>query len=105
MLRLNYHNKHWIKRDHTMRLKYKNIEINKKILKSLIANSKELDKKIYYTKLLSKFSNKNSISYFRNGCYNSGSGRSVFRLFKLNRHEIKSLSSHGFVTGMRKSSF
>jgi ribosomal protein S14 len=105
MLRYSFHNKTWIKKDMKLRLKYKNIEINKKVLKSLIAFTKELDKKVYYSKLLSKFPNKVSISYFRNGCYSSGSGRSVFRLFMLNRHEAKHLTSYGLISGMRKSSF
>ena len=87
------------------RLKYRRIEINKEILKGLIAHSKKLEEKIYYTRLLQKFPAKLSISYYRNGCYNSGSGRSVFRLFRMNRHECKSMSSYGLLAGMRKSSF
>lgn len=105
MLRLNYHRRNWIKRDRELRKKYKLIEINKIVLKSLIANTNNLEAKIYYTRLLHKFPNKISISYFRNGCYNSGTGRSVFRQFRLNRNECKVLSSYGYLVGMRKSSF
>jgi len=105
MLRLNYHKRTWIKKDTVARLKFRRIELNKLILKSLIAYSVVPEEKIYYRRLLNRFPIKSSISHYRNGCYNSGSGRSVFRLFKMNRHECKSLSSYGLLAGMRKSSF
>lgn len=59
----------------------------------------------YYAHLFAKIPRRYSISFFRNYCHRTGTGRSVFRSFKYSRHELKRLSAKGLITGFRKSSF
>jgi small subunit ribosomal protein S14 len=82
------------------------MELKRLTLKALVADrSQPLEYRGYYNHLLVKLPKKLSISFFRNYCHRTGSGRSVFRTFKYSRHEVKRLSNKGLVSGFRKSSF
>lgn len=95
-----------LRQDLLLRSKYSLIELNKLILKSLLYNdSLAFYKKFYYIKLFYFFNTKLSLSKFRNFSVLSGYPRSIFRFFKLSRHECKNNASFGFLTGLRKSSF
>jgi ribosomal protein S14 len=78
----------WYNRQKENKIKFNKTELNKYILKSLL-----------------NFSKFNSISFFRHYCIITKHARSVFKKFKLVRHQCKSWSSKGYLTGMRKSSF
>lgn len=81
-------------------------EIRKNILKSLISTTKyPLEFKFYFTMHFYRFPAKSSISKFKSFCIYSNHGRCIFRSFKLSRHSSKDLASHGFMLGLRKSSF
>lgn len=98
--------KNWINRDKITRKNYTRTEINKIVLKSLLANTKFCKSaKIYWFLLSNKYGKHNSISYYRRGCNITGSGRSVFRQFKSSRHAIKKYASLGQLPGVRKASF
>jgi len=96
----------WPKRDANCRFYFSAIELNKLVLRGLLADSAFcfLDRVFFY-KCFSKYFFKYSISFFRNSCLFTGNARSVFRLFKLCRYSAKALASSGFLMGMRKSSF
>lgn len=82
------------------------IELNKIVLKSLLSNYSFLNKdRFYFSFLLNKYSTKASISAFRRYCVLTGYSKSVFRRFKLSRHQCKRYASDGLLIGMRKSSF
>jgi ribosomal protein S14 len=96
----------WPKRDASLRILYKNSEVSKILLKSLLASSFfSLEDKVFFFKRFQKYSFKSSISFYRRSCLFNGHSRSVFRLFKLSRHQAKSCASNGFLIGLRKSSF
>lgn len=103
-----FHRRLWVKRDNSARPKYLPTEINKLVLKSLIAErlrKPTIVSKIYFTKLFHKYTKKTAISYYRTYCHKTGTGKSVFKYFKYGRHECKRLASNGILIGMRKSSF
>lgn len=82
------------------------MELKRLTLKALSANlSDKPEHRAYYNYLLSRLPKKVSVSYFRNHCHRTGTGRSVFRQFKYSRHELKRLSHKGLISGFRKSSF
>jgi succinate dehydrogenase (ubiquinone) iron-sulfur subunit len=96
----------WPKRDASLRILYKNSEVSKLVIKSLLASSLfSLEDKIFFFKRLQKYSFKSSISFYNRSCLFTGHSRSVFRLFKLSRHQAKYCASSGILTGLRKSSF
>ena len=98
--------KNWMKRDKITRVKYLQNEINKLVLKSLLANMYfDKNAKIYWSNLYNKYGKHNSIAYYRHGCNLTGSGRSVFKQFKSSRHIIKKYAAMGQLPGVRKSSF
>lgn len=81
-------------------------ELNKLVLKSLLS-SEDLKflPRVFFFFFLQKYSIKSSISFFRKFCNIDGYSKSIFRFFKMSRHNSKRLSSFGYLTGMRKSSF
>lgn len=97
----------WQLLDKKVRLNFLQSEIDKKILKSLIFSefySKSL--KLYFASIFLKYSRYTSISFTQHFCLlNGGTGRSVFRRFKMGRHYTKLLAIDGFLPGLRKSSF
>lgn len=89
-----------------MRQKYATVELKRLTLRFLAANvSDRVINRVYYSNLYAKLPRKLNVTFFRNSCHRTGSGRSVFRLVKFSRHEFKRLSHNGFVSGLRKSSF
>lgn len=94
------------KKEYYNRLIFKKIEIKKLILKTCLAN-KFLNKnlKFFLFKNFLNFNKYSSISYYRNYCLINNWSRSVFRDFKMSRHQAKAFSSFGLVCGLRKSSF
>lgn len=96
----------WPKRDSRFRLLYYNSELSKLVLKSLLASSFFFteDKMFFFFKF-QRYSFKSSISFYSRSCLFTGHARSVFKLFKLCRHQAKYCASNGFLTGLRKSSF
>ena len=85
---------------------YITFELKKLVLKSLLASVfLNRNKKLFFQKKFSKFSKRNSISFFRNFCLITNWARSVFRKFKMSRHQSKLFASFGLICGLRKSSF
>lgn len=96
----------WIFDSYKYRFQVQKNEINKNILKSLLSCEEfSLVFRIYFFKLFQKYPKFSSISFFRRYCNLTGYSKSVFRLFKLSRHQAKKYASNGFLMGMRKSSF
>lgn len=98
----------WLTKDKGNRKLFKKLEIKKLVLKSLLFNTHKdagIKKKLYYDKKFKNFNTKGSISRCRTSCMFLGNTRSVFRRFKLSRHAAKKYASHGFIPGLRKSSF
>ena len=61
--------------------------------------------KIFFYRSFQRFSFRSSIALYRRSCILTGHARSVFRLFKICRHQVRFLSSFGQIIGLRKSSF
>jgi len=76
------------------------------VLKSLLSNEDfSLFFRFYFYQLLKNYPKYSSISFYRRYCVLTGYTKSIFRLFKLSRHQCKRFASNGFLMGMRKSSF
>ena len=96
----------WTKRDARLRVFYVYSEISKLVLKGLLAsNFLSAEDKFFFFLKFKRFSFKNSLSYYSRSCLFTGHARSVFRIFRLSRHQAKYCASNGFLTGLRKSSF
>lgn len=96
----------WIFRDKNVRQKIYRVELRKKLLKSLLASSFfEFSDKTYFFKLFQRYNLHSSISFQRGSCIFTGRAKSVFRMFKLYRHQAKAFASNGLIVGLRKSSF
>lgn len=67
--------------------------------------SEDLVHRAYFSHLFAKLPRRLNLTFFRNYCHRTGTGRSVFRQFKYSRHEVKRLSHKGLLSGFRKSSF
>jgi len=63
------------------------------------------DFKFYFQNFFLKFNKNFSISFYRNKCLIHDWSRSVFRMFKMSRHQSKAYASSGFFCGLRKASF
>lgn len=96
----------WIYRDKNVRQKFFRVELRKKLLKSLLASSFfDFSDKIYFFQLFQRYNLYSSISFQRGSCIFTGRSKSVFRMFKLYRHQAKAFASNGLIAGLRKSSF
>lgn len=96
----------WILKNQKIIQKLGKYEIRKHILKSLISsNNYPLNYKFYFIMHFYKFPKNISISKLKSFCIFSNYGRCIFRQFKMSRHSSKYLASHGFMLGLRKSSF
>jgi ribosomal protein S14 len=96
----------WNKRDRHYRKNLFIYEMNKLILKSLMANFNfNMNNKIYWTQIWVQYNKFSSISFYRRSCLITGFSRSVSRRFKLVRHFCKNYASNGLLMGLRKSSF
>lgn len=96
----------WTLKDTNRRLIYKNFELRKLVLKTLLySTGYNYNFKIYFVKKFYSYSKNSSISIYRTFGMFSYIGKSVFKRFKLNRHAAKYNASLGFLVGLRKSSF
>lgn len=96
----------WINKDKKNRKLFFKFEIKKLILKSLLYNIEyPFFYKLYFDNNFKKFSFKSSISKNRKYCMFLGNSRCIFQRFKLSRHSCKKYASHGFISGLKKSSF
>ena len=81
-------------------------ELNKIIIKSLLSSSDFFfANRLYFFYLLQRYSKENSFSIFRRFCSINGYSKSIFKLFKMSRHNSRKYASLGLLSGMRKSSF
>ena len=94
-------------KDFKKRLSYPKYEINKIILRSLLAHHNySVFWKLYFQKVFQTYPISSSLSSYKNYCMGfSVRGKVVFRLFKFSRHQAKHYASNGFLYGFRKSSF
>lgn len=96
----------WIRDSYKNTNKFLLVELNKLILKSLLSHdSFNNNERFYFYYLLKRYSIHSSISLYRRFCVLTGYSKSVFRYFKLSRHQCKKYASDGLLVGMRKSSF
>lgn len=76
------------------------------MLKSLLSSEEfSLLYRFYFFQILKKFSKFTATSSYRRYCIFTGYTKSVYRSFKLSRHQCKRYASNGYLVGMRKSSF
>ena len=96
----------WIFKNIKNGIVFERTELNKMVLKSLMRDLNFSTKdRIYFSRLFNNFNFFSSGSLLRRHCILTGYPKSVFRFFKLSRHQCKKYASFGFLTGMRKSSF
>jgi ribosomal protein S14 len=96
----------WIYKDQNVRTKICKVELRKKILKSLLSSTFfDFSDKIFFFRLFQRYNFQSSISFQRTSCLFTGRAKSVFRMFKLYRHQAKAFASNGLIGGLRKSSF
>lgn len=97
----------WCLRDKNMRKTYGiDNEIIKNLLRSLLCSNNSIIRyKLYFSKIFYLFSRTAAISRYRKSCTFSNNGRVIFRDFKLSRSFCKYYASHGYLLGLRKSSF
>lgn len=95
-----------IKKNIKQRYLFKNFEKNRLILKIL---SKNLNiKKTLRWKLQQKwffFHQNSSITRIKNLCVLTGRSKSIYRLFKISRIQLRNLASKGFLPGVSKYSW
>jgi small subunit ribosomal protein S14 len=94
-----------VHKDAKRRKQFANYEQKKKKLKYLILNTKNMIKKTKLLIQLRKMPKDSSITRMRNYCILTGKARSVYRDFRLSRHQIRRLASQGDLVGIRKSSW
>ena len=97
----------WPKRDAKLRISYKRKEVSRLVFKGLLSSHifGSSSKIFFFKNFQYCFSKKSSNSFYRRSCLLTGSARSVFQMFKLSRIQSKAKASHGFLIGLRKSSF
>lgn len=96
----------WVEKEQYFRQFFFKKELQKTILKSAMANGfLAWDIKFYFFFKFFKFRKLSSIAFYRNKCLINDWSRSVFRRFKMSRHQCKFFASFGFICGLRKSSF
>ena len=96
----------WYKRDRLTKKEYYLTELNKLLLKSILADEllTRNQKLFAYAQFLA-YKKTTSISYYRRYCLVNFNGRAVFQHFKLHRLVCKKWASKGLLIGMRKASF
>jgi len=96
----------WYFKDNLKRKIIKRKEFDKLILKSLIyCNNSNLNLKIYFFKNFRKFNKFCSVSFIRRSCLITHFARSVFKNFKMVRHQCRFFATNGLLVGLRKASF
>lgn len=95
-----------IKKNIKQRYLFKNLEKNRLILKII---SKNLNvEKVLRWKLQQKwffFNQNSSITRIKNLCVLTGRSKSIYRLFKISRIQLRKLASEGFLPGVSKFSW
>ncbi len=95
-----------IKKNIKQRYIFKNFEKKRLILK-IISKNRNIAKELRW-KLQQKwfFLNRNSsITRIKNICVLTGRSRSIYRLFKISRIQLRKLASTGFLPGVSKYSW
>jgi len=96
----------YILHDRNLRKSYSKGEISKNILKSLLQSDNYIfNYRLYFSKMFYIFKSSSAISRYSTSCSFSNSGRTVYRQFKFSCLFCKYFASHGFLLGLRKSSF
>jgi len=96
----------WTKKDENYRKLFKNGELQKNILKSLLSSSKfPYYYKLYFIKKLHSYSKFMALSTYKRYCLFNYAGKVVSRRFKLGRHAVRLFGGQGYLSGLRKSSF
>lgn len=95
-----------IKKNIKQRYLFKNLEKKRLILKIILKNlniEKDLRWKIQQKWFF--FNNNSSITRIKNLCVLTGRSKSVHRLFKISRIQLRKLASEGFLPGVSKYSW
>jgi small subunit ribosomal protein S14 len=95
-----------IKKNINQRYLFKSIEKKRLILK-IILNNLNINKKIRW-KIQQKFfffNQNSSITRIKNICILTGRSKSVYRLFKISRIQLRKLASEGFLPNVSKYSW
>jgi small subunit ribosomal protein S14 len=95
-----------IKKNIKQRYLFKNFEKKRLILK-IISKNLNIEKDLRW-KLQQKwffFNQNTSITRIKNLCIITGRSKSIYRLFKLSRIQLRKLTSEGFLPGVSKYSW
>jgi len=96
----------WILKEFNSRNLYKKCWLKKLVYRAALANwYLDWDVKFYFHHQFLKFNKQSSISFYRNKCLINDWSRSIFRKFKMSRHQGKAYASLGLICGVRKASF
>lgn len=96
----------WIIKSNLNIKKFKNVEYNRILLKSLLSNPDFNNmQRFYFSFIFNRYYPHITSSFYRRFCIISKYPKSVFRFFKLSRFVSKDFASKGLLVGMRKSSF
>lgn len=87
------------------RLKYNKNEVKKNVMRFLVDSTSDSSSNnlVLRKAFLSKAVTRSSVSFVHNRCVITLRARSVFRLFKLSRHQIKRFGAFGRIHGLIKS--
>lgn len=95
-----------IKKNIKQRYLFQQNEKQRLILKAVAQNLKfENQIRWKIQKKLIKFSNNSSVTRIKNRCIITGRSRSVYRLFKVSRIQLRKLASEGSLPGIAKYSW
>ena len=95
-----------IRRDKKRRFLVQKYEMIRRVLKSLISNSRTShEDRMAYMYRLHNLPRNSSVVRIRNRCLLTGRGRSVYRQFGISRISFRELAGNGFLPGVFKSSW
>jgi small subunit ribosomal protein S14 len=95
-----------IKKNIKQRYTFKDLEKKRLILKIISKNlniEKDLRWKLYQKWFF--FNSNSSITRIKNLCVLTGRSKSIYRLFKISRIQLRKLASEGFLPGVSKYSW
>jgi small subunit ribosomal protein S14 len=95
-----------IKQNIKQRYLFKDLEKKRLILKIILKNlniEKDLRWKLYQKWFF--FTSNSSITRIKNLCVLTGRSKSIYRLFKISRIQLRKLASEGFLPGVSKYSW
>jgi small subunit ribosomal protein S14 len=94
------------KKNIKQRFIFKNLEKKKLILKILLKNLNiKNNLRFKIQQKLNFFSQQSSITCIKNICILTGRSKSIYRLFKISRIQLKNLVSKGYLSGVLKYNF